>query len=774
MKRKLIALSMTLALLVSALAVIPVGAHPVAVDGSRSEWFGVEPDTSGVGMVARNATEQGEWVFNDSKKDQRWINATSNITREADLDWVNITGDSAGLGLLARVERYSGVTNDPPLELMFTIDTTQDASGQKPLPATAGVSVTNDAAWEYVVDVAITGNADPLVANTGPGKVTIWKNSAATPTSASCNAPTCEARVVNAAAFQGSFVEVRIPWSRFDGSWVGGAKGVKPTPDKPWRFTVSTYYNQNPRPVIISDANPSKVIDILGDKSTIDDLNDSPANTINRSFDVYFNTTGEVYSPLQITEFQPNPPGQDDPTRASATDSEWVEIYNPNAFQVDLSKYKIGDAKGPNSSVEAMLQFPANSTIAAGKFVIVARDKSKFNARYGANPNGATVYGVSQLSTAWGSGGSAKFDLANGPSGTTLTFQEEVVLLDAKDSIVDMVNYAWPNTTSDANSEPIVISEGSEVGEGISYERCPATFDTNNNRVDFAIHPTVLDQTPGKACVAIQGVDLSIAKSGPQNVDSTVDAAPIQYILKFDNIGAGPNPANAVVISDTLPADVTFASQESMPPATFTQTGKTLKWAYTTLEPGATGMITVNVTLNTGIAPNTQIDNTATIASTPSEDLALYGENNSSTATVFTLGPADLSVSSNVHGPIAPGGEFLFDITYKNSGQNDANDATITAVLPPNVTILDSAGGGSPSGTTGTVTWNVGTVPPDGQIYSIVVRAKLANTVLPDTPLPFSFSITVPSGDPTPTDNAYTAPDIVAGLNQLYLPRIMR
>src|SRR5215212_621467 len=141
MKRKLIAFSMTMALLLSVFSAANVGAHPVVIDQARSEWFAQEPDTSGEGAIARNAAGQGEWIWNDAKKDQRSIAATSDITREADLDWFAVTGDASAISFLAKVERYSGVQNDPPLELMISIDTTQgSASGQTALPATAGIS----------------------------------------------------------------------------------------------------------------------------------------------------------------------------------------------------------------------------------------------------------------------------------------------------------------------------------------------------------------------------------------------------------------------------------------------------------------------------------------------------------------------------------------------------------------------------------------------------------------------------------------------------------
>jgi uncharacterized repeat protein (TIGR01451 family) len=773
MKRKLIAFSMTMALLLSVFSAANVGAHPVTIDQVRSEWFATEPDVSGEGVIARNAAGQGEWIWNDAKKDQRSIAATSDITREADLDWFAVTGDASAISFLAKMERYSGVTNNPPVELMISIDTTQgSASGQTALPATAGISVTSQARWEYVVDTAISGNPD------GSGTTKIWKNTAATPSSSNCN--TCQAKVAGAAAFQGDFVEIRVPWDVFNGSFTGNAGAVKPTPDKPWRFTVSTYYNDNPRP-IPTDGNPSAVIDILGTQGgaggTLADLNNSPANTIDTYFDINFAASGEVYSPLLITEFQPNPPGQDDPTRASATDSEWVEIYNPNTFAVNLSQYKIGDAASRGASSEAMLQFPNNSSLGAGKFAIVAKDKAKFTARYGATPGGAgaaTVYDVSQLSTynAWATGGAAKFDLANGASsGTPTIFEEQVVLLDSADTIADMVTYAWPNTTPTRNSVPIVVSQGTDVPEGSSFERCPSTVDTNDNTRDFGVHPSIATQTPGVICTAVEGIDLAIDVAGPPNVDSTIVDAPIQYVIPFSN--NGQSPASNVVITGTLPSQVTFVSQESSvsapnPAAVFTP-GSPLSWSYSSLAAGATGVITVNVTLNSGAGLNTAFDTIVGISSTPSEAVTTK-TNNVRTATVTTLGPADLVISSTLAGTVPPGTEFSYTINYQNAGQNDTNDVIVTSVLPAGVTLVseDSPDASFAGGTSGSLTWNVSSLPKDTSGF-IVVTAKVDSTVAFNTQLPITNSITVPAGDPTAANNTETK-SITVGLRKLYIP----
>jgi hypothetical protein len=118
MKRKLIAFSMTMALLLSVFSAAIVGAHTVTIElpaglaASRADWFGVQPDT-GQGIIQRNASQQGEFVFNDPSKDQRLITAGVDITREVDLDWFSVTADPTNIYFLAKVDKYCCISNNP-------------------------------------------------------------------------------------------------------------------------------------------------------------------------------------------------------------------------------------------------------------------------------------------------------------------------------------------------------------------------------------------------------------------------------------------------------------------------------------------------------------------------------------------------------------------------------------------------------------------------------------------------------------------------------------
>jgi uncharacterized repeat protein (TIGR01451 family)/fimbrial isopeptide formation D2 family protein len=767
MKRKLIAFSATMALLLSVFSVANVGAFTATIEGptntpSRAEWdFAKQPDLAGEGIIQRNATQQGAFVFNDATGDQRVVtqNAvriTDKITREADLDWFSVTADANNVYFMAKTDYYRGIQNNPALELIITVDTNHTSGvGSLALPNTQTFSTTNvpaDAAWEFAVDAKFAPGSP-----TSPGFVTTLPKIYTTPiASNTCNS--CAAQLASAAINAGSFAEIKVPWLQLGG---------KPIGTNFLRFTVATMYSTHEVP---PDGYNSPVIDVLGSGSTLADIQDG---TLGTSFDVHFDTNGAVptyepYAPLMVTEFQPDPTGKDDPAAASNADSEWIEVYNPNTFAItDLNNYKVGNA-AKRGSGEGMFKFKATNIPAKG-VVLVARSKAKFLA---AHPGYVgTVYDLSSDMTqysAWSTG--TTIDLANKPSGTATTFEEQVMILDAKDDIVDMATYGNTTTPYPGHTDfPVSVTS-----EETSYERCPASRDTNNSSVDFSFHGLFSDETPGVVCDGVPGLDLTVAKTGPSNPtkDDTTGARTVNYTINYSNIGTS-GEAGTVTVVDTLPAGLTFTNTaEFASPQPNSVVGQNLTWTFAGLPAATSGTIVLTATVDSSVGQNVPLTNNVTING-PSEQAAAKN-NNSASWTTTTLGPADTNVSTNLSGAVPPGAQFQFTINYQNTGQDDATDTTITDVLPGGVTILsqDSPGATWDGATTGTVTWNVGTLAPN-ESGTIVVTAQLASATPVGSTLTNAVDITVPVNDPTPANNAESV-NLTVGLRKLYVPIQLR
>ncbi|MEP7187829.1 MAG: lamin tail domain-containing protein, partial [Roseiflexaceae bacterium] len=477
MKRSSFRFTICLALVFAVVMTASVSAHPVAIgDTSRVDWFGRGPSANNIGEIVRDTAGRGEFVWTDAKGDQRVaspIGSTGNITREADLAKFNITADATNLYFLAKMERISGLTNDPSPELMIAID--NDAGhtgGLTALPDGVATDVDGAAKWEYVVQTQFTKTdsaAKPIVYTTA--------------SSAAC--ATCAAQLVNAAVRQGSFIEIAVPWNQ-----IGGL----PSAQNSIHFTVLTHYSDKRVP---SDGIASKAIDVLSAQSTVAEL--SGDNAINAYIDLHFTATGEVFAPLLISEFLPDPPTSRDP------EGEWIEIFNPTAFDVNLSGYKIGD-QAYRGGAQGMVQLP-NQLLPAGQAIVVANNKTVFQSRYPSVPAGKII-DLTTLApyTSWATGNISLQNTNNGQP-----FKESLALLDARDTIVDLVQYTTPIVASglDPDNKPIVLANTS-VGPNASYDRCPASQDTNDSTFDFVTHTAVADQTPGTACLGVPGIDLRI------------------------------------------------------------------------------------------------------------------------------------------------------------------------------------------------------------------------------------------------------------------------
>ncbi len=176
--------------------------------------------------------------------------------------------------------------------------------------------------------------------------------------------------------------------------------------------------------------------------------------------------------------FTPTPSGPQYPlisevfydTPGTDSDEEWIEIYNPTAFTIDLSNYKLGDEE-TFGGTEGMYRFPTGASIGPGQRIIVALKATGFFALYGFNPTYEVIETSSSVPnmsiySAWSSG---TISLSN--------TGDEVLLLNGSDVAVDVVTYEGGLYAG------VIPHPG--VTTGHSIERYPANQDTNDCSVDF-------------------------------------------------------------------------------------------------------------------------------------------------------------------------------------------------------------------------------------------------------------------------------------------------
>lgn len=768
MKRKLATYVTCLMLLFSIMVVANVGAHPVTVgDSSRQEWFALGPTAINQGSIARDSASRGEFVWTDVKGDQRIPNlagSTGQITPEVDLMKFNVTADANNVYFMAKMDRITGANNNPPVQLMISVDTDHSPSDTNlQLPDTVGISVTNEAAWDYVIETRFTSvdsNAVPR----------LYRDS-----SASTTCTGCAAQRVTTAVPNGNFVEIKIPWDQFSGT----AGGVKPPLSAFWRFTVSTYYADHRIPV----GNPPgvAVADVLSNApTTLDEISDRDIDTF---FDLRFDAAGEVFSPLLVTEFLPYPTyggAGADPA------GEWIELYNtlPSscgaACNLNLLGYKIGNQPNRGASTGAMLTLP-NYTLAPGSFAVIVNDENRFRNHYPLVPVGAIInestmhpYTPTYTGTQWAPSSTLSLSRRKLVGGVLTDFKESVALLDHGDTLTDIVQYGTTGATLyEKDNSPIFVPLTGVTADE-SFERCPPDRDTNNASFDFVVHDPAAGGTPTPAapCPPPAGIDLQITKTATASVVLRGDT--ITYILKWDNAGQGS--VSNVVVTDTLPVEINFVDA-SPPPST--TVGQQLTWNLGPAGTGVNGTIILTTTLSNSAPGGREFVNTAGVKSGDSSQVDANPDDNFDSASVMATIP-DLSVSSSGWPAQAePDKVFCYDINYNYSnGINTATNVIISDALPAGLSLVSQSS--TPplpfnGASHGTLAWGPGTIPVDGS-GSIHVCVKVDDTVR-SGPAATNNVITItgsPDLDTSPGSNNVESRPLTFGLHKIYLPILIK
>jgi uncharacterized repeat protein (TIGR01451 family) len=599
----------------------PVRAHSVTVNGDTSDWTMAAPLQLNLGHIARNNLSQGEYVWRDATGDER-TDFSFPDTR-VDLQELRLTGDATNLYVLARMTGGPSFGNGAP-QLQVAIDLDRVAgSGQPFFGGFADTSTSPAAQWERLI-VTRMGSGNPVPVVYDPAFV---------PSS------------IGAFAGGPGVVELWMPWS---------ALGLAGPPTTPLRFTVATFRSDTSDNTLdVGGPSVSNALDAVtnyGDPGAVPNtFAEVSDGVVDYFFDVSFEASGEVTSPVLISQFLYDPFGTE-------TAEEWIEIQNLTSSPIDLSGYKLGDEETIGGG-EGMRLFPPGSVLAANDKVVVALSAAGFQTLYGYLPDyevTSTHPAVPDMApyATWASGTIA---LANGG--------DEVLLLDASDTVVDVASYAtgtWPGVTPHAT-----VAAGHSLKRGLGA-------DTDDCGVDFLDN---LAPDPGFGVA-----DLSVSKD--DGAPATVPGTTVVYTIVVAN--AGPGAVTGATVTDTLPASLTGASWLcSASPGSSCSPFIGLGSINDTVDllAGGTATYTLSATVDPGATGT--LSNTATVAA----PFGVSDPNLSNNASIDTdtLAPqADLTIAkSDGLGSVVPGTPVTYTITVANPGPSHAPSALVIDMLPP-------------------------------------------------------------------------------------------
>jgi len=413
--------------------------HGVTVDGVATEWMLRLPPADNLAIVARDTTPAGELIWLDNLGDTRTDIAMPETV--ADITAVQVTGTANELGILVRLA--SGAAAPGPVQVQVAIDVDRvSGSGQNFFASFADTQVHNDARWEYLATTQLGSGGTGIVLDSAFAQV---------------------AEIVSAQGTDG--VEMSLPWT---------ALGLAGPPTSALRLTIATFRSQvDDLTIPIGDGTVSNALDAVthygdpastGYPNTFVEVSDQ---VVDHYLDVHFDANGEVYSPLLVTHFVSS-------SSAVTSSGEWFIVRNVSPNPITLSAFKVGDAALPDAAGEGMLSFPAGAVVATQSNYAVAASAAAYLTAFGSSPD-AEVSGtdpaVADLS-AFGLWGGAALGLDDAG--------DELVLLDASNTIVDVVTYG---AGSFAGVTPIAMAPLTDI---IAL-RTPLDSDTDDCSVDFVL-----------------------------------------------------------------------------------------------------------------------------------------------------------------------------------------------------------------------------------------------------------------------------------------------
>ena len=248
-------------------------------------------------------------------------------------------------------------------------------------------------------------------------------------------------------------------------------------------------------------------------------------------------------------------------------------------------------------------------------------------------------------------------------------------------------NTTYYFTTPNSGADDLVDSDAdTNTGNTASFY---LLVGTTNNTVDAGMHfpPT----------------DIAVTKTVSTNRPNELDA--IVYSILVTN--KGPQTANLVQITDTIPSGITFTSYGA---TRGTYTNATGIWDIGTLTNGTWARLTITATVDAATAAWV-ITNTAIVTRMDRPDITPTDNTSSVPLTVKSI---DLAVTKTVNNATPNTNDLIaYRIVLTNLGPDIATGVTVTDSVPVGVTYVSY---GASSGTYNNVSgiWTVGTVAVNG------------------------------------------------------------
>ena len=300
--------------------------------------------------------------------------------------------------------------------------------------------------------------------------------------------------------------------------------------------------------------------------------------------------------------------------------------------------------------------------------------------------------------------------------------QTNVVLTDTMPAGMTYVSSSCDDTTSGSFSAPDVTFNLQDMLPGATTV-CTVTATVgdygthvNNASVTSDADEDALNNDDSSSVTGPAEVDLSIVKTSDAAGQLATNAT-LVYTLTVTNTD-GTDTANNVVVTDVLPAQATYVSND----CGAGEAAGTLTWNLGALAAGANAACNVTTTV-TGFGT---FDNTADVVGDEDDSDML---NNTSTVSVdgpVAVSGVDVAITktSDALAALAANDPVVYTLAISNlDATNTANNVVVSDILPTGVAYVSNTCGASVAG--GSVTWNAGSLAP-GANASCDISATMA------------------------------------------------
>jgi uncharacterized repeat protein (TIGR01451 family) len=314
-----------------------------------------------------------------------------------------------------------------------------------------------------------------------------------------------------------------------------------------------------------------------------------------------------------------------------------------------------------------------------------------------------------------------------------------------------------------------VLDNGDFADFQIVAHISPSTADgsTVNNTATIGSttsDPNAANNTSSASFAVIAEADLVTTKTGaPSPVTAGTN---LTYTVTVSN--AGPSDAQAVTVSDQLPAFTSFVS-DSVSQGSASTSGSVVTLHFGTIGTGAVATGTIVVRVDPSTPDGTTISNTATAVSNTADPNA---NNNTGQFVDTVTTAADLSVTKAGPAAAAAGANLTYTITVANNGPSDAQNVFLDDDVPVGTAFVSESQTSGPTfaatatptvGGTGLIEEQIDTLPAgQSAVFQIVVMANASDP--PGSTITNTATVSSDTTDPNHVNNTASTTATVSAL----------